>query len=611
LSMLRWPIDWFAFSLIRPLREVVMSAESPRLTKSWLRPLLSVLFVFVVFSSSVGATTLTWGTQKRPFEIHRIIEAEIVVEKNGNQKLALARKPYPLSRQDRLESIYLSFDSPLATKGARQQSTGGRILKASYRAVKFDDSVGNAVSFEQPQHELWVAPPEYSFLNQSEHTGDFSIYFMIRPYQLKRKMEIFRKVGLFQGKKQGIYCIWKNGRLVYQFLNLFWHEGVSIRLVEIATKDNLLLNQFQRILLQYRQHNGSLTLFMENVEQEKLYMTDTSKPGGTRLVPRFHPWDRSPMIIGRNYLGALDEMIFKNGIIALSAVAGRYGAVKRIGSRFVQTFGEVTSKRFMLPHSQTDMLRFSYRALEPSATLITIFVRYSDKPFPEGLSTTVLPFKKINATRHEVFREFGGDQIKDQINTYSTKDIGRAKYFQWKAVLYADPGGNTTPVLEGVSLSYVRNPPPQPPRNLEVASVTPNSVKLRFLRNAEMDVIRGGRYHIYYGIKPNQPLGVIRYKAFRRSTMNVKPVPITDADQLQTSDLRYQNRIQIEVTNDMIRENLAYTQSKPRLQYEFPLLQHNIPYYFWVTACDSSFSEKPEHADHESKPSNFVVARPQ
>ena len=125
-----------------------------------------------------------------------------------------------------------------------------------------------------------------------------------------------------------------------------------------------------------------------------------------------------------------------------------------------------------------------------------------------------------------------------------------------------------------------------------------------------MDVINGGRYHIYYGIEPYKAMGLIRYKKIIDIDHNRRVVAITDKDRYFTDDLRYQNRIYVELDNRMIRENSLYTKDKPGLQFSNPMLQKDIPFYFWVTACDNSYEETWEKSDHESKPSNFVIVRP-
>jgi hypothetical protein len=161
-----------------------------------------------------------------------------------------------------------------------------------------------------------------------------------------------------------------------------------------------------------------------------------------------------------------------------------------------------------------------------------------------------------------------------------------------------------------LKIQYSQRQKPLAPAELSVLESKNQTVTLEFLRNMELDVVNGGRYHIYYGIKPYQPLGVIKYQSFQVSDDgSLRGVPITNTDKWFTQDQRYQNRIRITISNELISSNLAYFKNYPGLLYPYQVLQDNIPYYFWVTACDKYWSESLENSDHESKPSPYVIVR--
>ncbi|MDH5716889.1 MAG: hypothetical protein OEZ22_04530 [Spirochaetia bacterium] len=554
-----------------------------------------IIFTFISFNFSyISADSLSWGQKSSSFEIYKNENVKINIDKNGFQSLSLNRKSFLLSNEHQYNSLYLSFDLENINKKSinnKIKIVGGDLLKTNYKPIELPESVGYAASFEQPNHEIWIAPSKYMFLSSKEAIGDFSIFFMIQPYQLKRKMEIIKKMALFEGRKQGFRITWEKDKLVFNFINFFWDNNERpVNEIKLETKDLIELNKFQQILLQYHETKGVLILYLNGIEQERIYTTDNFNYKGSILKPSFHKWDNSPLILGRNFLGALDEVIFLNGILPVSNDIGSYGTLKNNGRLYYQKPGIVISKIVQLPYSNSEILNIDYKSAEKNGSKVNVFIRHSNNPFNENLNEMEMPFYKVN---------------KIDKNNFKTK------YIQWKAEFYSDAQGQNSPEIHHIELNYRDNLPPNPPRDLSVLNLNENEVTLHFLRNSEMDVINGGRYHIYYGIKPFEPLGVIRYKDFTsKSNNNYEGITINDKDRWISSDLRYQNRIKININNDVIQKNHYYTQDKPHLQYEYPLLQKNIPFYFWVTSCDNSWTESSEFADHESEPSNFVVVRP-
>ena len=543
---------------------------------------LNILLFFYSGFASIYANNIFWGEKNHPFDLQISFDVDMETRENGEQIIGLKRQPYPVSFDESLDTLQISFD-----KKSRILRSG-EILKADYKVRMFDDSIGEAASFDQPLHEMWVAPADFLFLNQDKNTGDFSVYFRIRPYQMKRRMDVLQKVGLFEGRKQGLFCGWEDGKLFYEFFNFFWNKDIPIPDLRISTRDTFQENRFYAVMLVYRQSDGSLSLYLDGVEQEKIYLTTDFSPRGVILIPKFHKWDRSPIVIGKNYLGALDDVIFSNHTLSPEIISGKFNKVEKRGPHYYQVPGIAVSNRIDFAASQTKIEKMKYTIRKPPGTDVKFFYRYSDSSFPADLDEYNLPFI-----------QWSSEKLSNV----------KAKYFQWKAELYSDESGELSPQISKVNLQYTVNFGPMPPKEISVLDVKEDEVTLEFLRSLEMDVVDGGRYHIYYGLKPYQPLGAIKYKSFKMSENGLSGVPITDEDKWETDDQRYQNRIKISISNEMIISNFSYFKQFPELLYSYSLLQKNIPYYFWVTACDHQWSEKITHSDHESKPSPYVVIR--
>jgi hypothetical protein len=549
--------------------------------KQWFN-FVALAFILVGNVTPVFSIHLLWGEKKHPFDLKYASDVEIVDKTNGEQNIRLKRQPFPISFDESLSTLQISFDK----KSSYIKS--GEVLKAQYKLKEFDDSIGEAASFDQPLHEMWVAPADFLFLNQEKNTGDFTIYFRMRPYQLKRHMDVFQKAGVFEGRKQGLVCGWEGGKLFYDFYNLFWNRENPVANLRISTRDPFQANRFYSVMLIYRQNDGSLTLYLDGVEQEKIYVTTDFSPHGGILVPKFHKWDKSPLIIGKNYLGALDDMIFSNHLLNPEIISGRFNRVEKKGARFFQSPGVAVSNRIDLPASQSKIERLKYDVLKPQGTDVKFYYRYSDRPFFADIDEMEFPYLPLASEKLVHVK---------------------GKYFQWKAELYADATGELTPVVNKVNLQYSVNMAPTAPGEISVLDASESEVTLEFARSLEMDVVDGGRYHVYYGLKPYQPLGAIKYKGFTDASGRLQGVPITDGDKWITDDQRFQNRIKITISNEIISANYSYFKQNPELLYQYPLLQKDIPYYFWVTTCDKLWTEKMANSDHESKPSPYVVVR--
>ena len=559
---------------------------------------------FYLFVSFLLAEEISWGTKNNPFLFYEKQDLSIQKSSEYDENIKMQRKIFPMDLNSWFESIYISFDkkTPVSYRNTKFKSSF-TILKKSYASEEYKGSVKEAGNFRKTGDQLWIVPPKYLFLKQTHHTGNFTILFLIKPHIQNRNMKIFRKISFFGGKKYGISCTLRNDKIVLELYNLLWMQDSPLEYLEIQSKDSISTSKFQKVMLQYRDDQARLSLYIDSVEQNSVYLTQNGIPQGNRYQIKFHPWDASPLIIGEGFSGALDEMIFSNQIFPPTNHLGNFGATWKAGDMFFQERGIFISQVFKLPYSQSSILNLQYQVLEPEGSNIFLYFRSSDRIFSTDTNETELPFKGIQPSL--ISPQSEEQRSPKTLSTFQSKGLGKAKYIQWKAVFRPGPLGKVTPILEEVRLNYRPNPPPQAPQNLEVVSSEEGKVTLRFSRNSELDVLEGGRYHIYYGVRPDKALGVLRYKKINAQ----EKIPITDKDSLKTNDIRYQNKIQITLDNSMLYQNMVYARNNPFLHFKYPLLQKGIAYYFWVTACDNAFRESVEYSDHESEPSNRVVIR--
>lgn len=517
------------------------------------------------------------GYQTLSFDSFLLKNLEFKTDANHNQYLSLMRQSYFLTEKQKRNSLHFTFDEKDSA------SHINLIESASFRKKTYKDSAGVAATFDLPSHKLILNVPDFSFLSQSHSTGDFSIHMRLRFFQTGSEMEILRKIGIFEGKKQGLRALFHNGKIRFEFYNFFWQKQTPLELQTIDSADVLRPQKFYSVLLTYKESNGSLSLSIDGKEQARFHITSDFSHRGTVLLPKFHRWDHSKMIVGENFFGAIDDLILSNEILSYQEGLGTYGIVKHIGNRFEQASGVFISKRQNMKYSAGKLKNFQVEAEIPPAGQLHFFVRWSDVPFQENTPEQKLPFQKIE----------NGEKF-----------FAQGKYYQWKAEFFSDGQGKSSPLLKKILVQAVENPPPAAPQNLQVVSTSNEAVTLRFIRNSEFDVIHGGRYHVYYGMRPYQPLGILRYQ---KITTDQK-IPFSDTNRFVGEDARFQNYIEITISNQTIKDNFLYTKDHPRWRFDYPLLQSKVPLYFWITALDSSYDEKPEHDDHESLPSQAVVA---
>ena len=520
-----------------------------------------------------------FGSGGSSFQSHQLQGVVIQKASSGEENVLLERKSVEL-QELQSEYLFLNFDSTL-----RSGRAGFGIDVARYRNIKGNNIVGMAASFEQPKHGIDLEPPEYLFTERKDHIGDFSIYLRFKPYERKNRMDILRKGGVFEGKLTAMYLYLENGQAVFSFRNIFSLGNVSAENVLLRTRTSVSSEKFNELLLTYNEAKGEMTVYLNGIEQDKIFVTVNGKSGATTLLGKFHAFDGSRLQIGRGFLGAIDEMLLANAVVDPATGSGHFGKPVKLAGRMDVDKGVFTSPRYDIGYSASSILKVLMNTEIPAGTRLKFFIRYSNLPFKPDTPDYELPFRPWRAMEVS------------------------ARFFQYRIELFSDASGRISPRLKSLHIATRQNLPPAPPQGLAVIDESIEQITLSFFRNPELDVIKGGRYHIYYGLTQDKPLGVIRYARAESlegggsllKTINDKDFRLTGKDT---------NRLQITITNEMIEQNIVYTRNKPELRFEYPLLQGDIPYYFWVTACDSAYDEAPELRDHESKRSNVVIARP-
>ena len=169
---------------------------------------------------------------------------------------------------------------------------------------------------------------------------------------------------------------------------------------------------------------------------------------------------------------------------------------------------------------------------------------------------------------------------------------------QFKAEFTADNAGRSSPELKQIALEYRENPPPDRPAKLRVIATEGDAVELEIVPNTELDVVKGGRYIIYYGHKAHQIEGAIYFRSGSYQQKEFRGEPIW-----------HKAPMRIKIGLDTIMTNKSWADKNPRFRQRYPIFEPGLGFYFWVSACDNAYGEAQELADHESLPSEAVFVR--
>jgi len=442
--------------------------------------------------------------------------------------------------------------------------------------------IGNRIAIQSPE-ELWPG---------TEETGDFTIEFWINPWYFYRNNVIFKKVGMIEGIKNGLEIYIQDGRVYFSCWNLFQDANDRRHTLSIRSYARIPTKQWSHIRASYRAADGKMVLYINRREEDTAFARSSS--GVWQM--RFHPLDRSPIYIGDNFSGILDE-------VRISSASS--GNPLPFPSRFAPLTIDDASMR---PEQQTGSVvsnvispasgrktvsgRFVFHKDEPAGTLLNVYIRYDLKPFRPDISESELPWKRIE-DRAEHIPPFA--------------------YIQWKAEMKSDPDGKETPILRDIRFDYFPVQAPSAPGNLRfVPELTGDGIIcLEWSKSPEEAVQSTGGYYVYYGVRPGEYLGRLDFRLENGSLDRIRyrpglSVALTPAEREEKESRpeglrrKLYNKIRLQITNDLIRENMLQQRRGGR-PGNFPLIEGNHTYYFTVSAYN-----EPGSPDQESRQSSEV-----
>ncbi|WP_300758135.1 fibronectin type III domain-containing protein [uncultured Brachyspira sp.] len=323
---------------------------------------------------------------------------------------------------------------------------------------------GKAVFF--PNIRSYVKIDHYLDNSDDTSMASFTFEFYLNPYRVRMNSKVLSKMAIYNDngvtKYAGIRANIINGRLVWQFNNLFSYNGQYTN-VTLSEGEYLKENEWRHHSVSFDASTGKLVKYIDGIEEEVVYLTSTGDRNGSPYVAEFDNIKLDPLYLGQGFIGGLDAFYFTPSY-------KRDFNLYRYSSN-----GEIISRVIDFEDKNTFIDSINYTGSFTNGSYIDVYYRTSDYYFAPD-----------------------DDNIAWQYLDNNTNTItANVKYVQIRAVLKSNIDRNITPILNNVDISYHKGRLPQIPVNLTAAAVNNNSVMLKW--DAVHEDVVG--YKIYYGTK--------------------------------------------------------------------------------------------------------------
>lgn len=482
--------------------------------------------------------------------------------------------------------ILLKFDKT-PDRYVKDDSGKYDIYSAGYQFLK--EGVGNGcASFFRNNDGVMINTSEGLWLGSTEDLGSFNIEFRFKAAELKNGSILFSRIGYFSGVKKGIEIKLKDRGVSAYFYNMFRTPEGKLRSASLVRGERLDKGEWYHFSLSFDRGSGKLAKFLNDNEEDVVYMTVSGGAFSEVYTPLFGYIDSEdgssrgtdlPLaVIGKNYNGLIDEFrisyrhyreLKESTDIALN----RYKGSGYAGRIPYNREGVITGPVKEFPTTGTSITDFSWEEISVPGTFIWMEMRISDRAFND--KDTSIKWYKVNPGQKKIYSMRGDDG-----------EYLRGKYFQWRAHLAASPEGDKSPVMKKVIVKYKADSPPTVPLSPEIAGTGDRYIILKWKRNVEADL---GGYKIYYGTKKGTYDGII-------SVINGKKI---------TNQMAQGNEVTVKIDNQAVEEN-RNLDSRNVLIY--PSIENTVLYYFSVTAYDT-YKENTVY-NHESELTSAIQARP-
>ena len=393
-----------------------------------------------------------------------LARTENVILKTGlgdTLDLYLAEDEYPSTPDT---DLLLHFDQePIADSSGHYRLLGGRVLLASQVTALGPASAG----FTGERQGLELAPQPGALFARGTRWGDFTIEFWLHPALLSDGEEVLGWIGSRfrsgHSTAQELRCVVRKRRLAWEFSNFFsGPQDTAPGSIRLEGLTPLLPRVWHHHLLRYDSSSGLLEYLMDGVPEGVTYARDPVQ--GEPLTPHSAEADSAPLILGRGFIGFLDELRISRSFIqdpVLSRYSGRSGSAE--------------SRPLDLGYTGTRVKRIDALYRTEADSGVFFYYKVADRLQAEDLEGN--------------WRQFQPGE-----------DLGeaRGRFVQLRVELFPDGRRRVSPRLSELRVVYEQALPPAPPSSI-VATAGNGKVRLAWSPVRE-EGVRG--YLVYYGHEP-------------------------------------------------------------------------------------------------------------
>lgn len=482
--------------------------------------------------------------------------------------------------------MLISFDKK-ASASFRDDTGRYAFYSAEYIMAQDEKSLGKgSASFFKRDHGVTIVTTEGVWLGSCDDLGSFMIELRFRPNDARNGV-LFSRIGYFSGSKKGIDIKIRDGIPVTSFYNMFMDDRGGFSSATLSGGKKVSPGTWYHLSVSYDRITGKLSKHIDGREEDVRYMTATGKPSESVMAASFgyqandgsfKCTDLPIAVIGKDYNGLIDE--FRISYASLEEIERSKDIAYKKHKR-VDTAGRVPYNREGIVTGPvtdfgaygTSVSDLSWDGVIKEGTFIWMEFRTSDRIFDEH-DPGVKWYRVVNGQK--------------KISSMKADDgeLLRGRYCQWRAHLVVSPEGDLSPLMKKVSMRYWVDVPPSVPFGLEVADSGDGYVTLKWVKNADSDLMG---YKIYYGTQAGRVDGII--SGINGGIISNRITP--------------GKYVSVKVDSSVINENKVADRRNVLL---YPFLENTVLYYFSVTAYDTYKPGTPYN--HESELSRHVTGRP-
>lgn len=532
--------------------------------------LFELIFVYSVFASEI----LYSGKTIKDFAGLFRDGIRIVKKSSKDFRLELERKKF----QD--SELFLDFENKNA-KELRDKNGKYNIIRANYLVEVGDTLLGHRhASFSSKNSFISIHSNKSGLLSSRNITDDLYVSFLLMPGELEKDSNLISKVYITQGKVYGFECNIVNNSLEISFKNMFYHKGKRFNF-SLRSPDKLKHGKWTHVVIYIKPSSGYTALYEDGDEKDKFYGI-LSQENPVPLSIGFHKNDTTPMYIGKNFYGKLDNFLISTGRPDFKKLTIPFGGVEYDDNikTVNQNFGYVYSKVVSTKYSNSIPTSLEHKIIKPPGTHYEILYRFSDEIFG---AHSEFPLWHHYKQEESFFKK-------------------RFKYFQWKVLMRSDYEGKFSPSLSYLKMNYIETHPPKTPTGLRIVSGKSDDpeVCLSWNSNYEENVWNGGGYVIHYGVSPNRMVASLYYK-------NAEKEKITGLEDDEPVKYHFKSLKQC-VNNEMIIKNAMLLQEK--IDKNLLVFKKGITYYFKVSSYNNYYLDERGNLKSSSKDQKSKLSKP-